>query len=102
MTWVRANLFSSWLSTAVTLALAYLLARGLLATIDWGILRAVWSVPQNDSEPCRLLRGTGACWAVVQEKYRFILFGAYPFAEQWRPALCVLLFIVLYGLSACR
>jgi general L-amino acid transport system permease protein len=39
---------------------------------------------------------------VIPEKYRFILFGTYPFDEQWRPALAVLLFIALYYLSTRR
>ncbi len=44
----------------------------------------------------------GACWAVIGDKYRFILFGRYPFAEQWRPAAVVALFIGLYAASAWR
>ena len=39
---------------------------------------------------------------MIHEKYRFILFGRYPFEEQWRPALVVLLFIGLYVVSAMR
>ncbi len=102
LSWVRANLFSSWLSTAVTLLLAYLIARGLIAMLDWSIVKAVWSVPGGDTEICRALRGSGACWAVVGAKYRFILFGAYPYDEQWRPAVCIALFVALYALSANR
>jgi general L-amino acid transport system permease protein len=33
---------------------------------------------------------------------RFILFGAYPFAEQWRPALVCLLFVALYAATTRR
>ena len=40
-----------------------------------------------DADACQAARGTGACWGVVTEKYRFILFGRYPFEEQWRPEL---------------
>ncbi len=39
---------------------------------------------------------------MIAEKYRFILFGRYPFDEQWRPALVVALFIALYAVSAMR
>src|SRR5262249_39094054 len=35
-------------------------------------------------------------------KYRFILFGTYPFDEQWRPALAIVVFIALYAVSAMR
>jgi general L-amino acid transport system permease protein len=100
--WVRANLFSGWLSTAVTLVLAYLLIRWIVGFVEWGLINAVWSVPNNQTQACRDLKGTGACWAVITEKHRFILFGTYPFEEHWRPALCVVLFIGLYIVSAMR
>jgi general L-amino acid transport system permease protein len=59
-------------------------------------------VENNQTQVCRDMKGTGACWAVIAEKHRFILFGTYPFEEHWRPALCVLLFIGLYVVSAMR
>src|SRR5882757_8179996 len=100
--WLRANLFASWFSTIVTLALGFLIVRGLWSFVQWGLLNAVWWVPDNQSQACRALRGTGACWAVVTEKHRFILFGTYPFEEQWRPALAILVFIALFAVSALR
>jgi general L-amino acid transport system permease protein len=104
--WLRANLFSSWASTAVTLVLAYLIVRWTLGFIDWAIVNAVWSVPGTgpnvNTSACRELRGSGACWALIGEKYRFMLFGLYPFDEQWRPAICIAIFIGLYVVSAMR
>ncbi len=100
--WMRANLFSGWLSTAVTLALGYLIVRWAIGFVDWAFINAVWSVPNNQTQACRDLRGTGACWAVVTEKHRFILFGTYPYEEHWRPALCIALFVGLYIVSAMR
>lgn len=104
--WARANLFNTWWSSATTLVLAYLIIRGGWAFIDWAFVHAVWSVPETPSGPntqvCRALIGTGACWAVVKEKYRFIFFAFYPFAQQWRPVLCIVLFIALYIISAMR
>ena len=48
-------------------------------------------MPGNHTGACRADRADfGACWAVIPEKYRFILFGTYPFDEQWRPALATL------------
>jgi general L-amino acid transport system permease protein len=46
------------------------------------VLEAVFA---PDAAACQSARGTGACWGVIAEKYRLILFGRYPFAEQWRP-----------------
>jgi general L-amino acid transport system permease protein len=102
MGWLRANLFSSWINSAVTLLLLYFVVRWAIVFVEWGILNAVWSVPDNQTLACRDLKGTGACWAVIAEKHRFILFGTYPFEEHWRPAICVLLFIGLYVVSAMR
>ena len=48
--WLRANLFTSWLNTAVTLVLAYFLIRWAIGFVDWGIVNAVWSVP-NEPDP---------------------------------------------------
>jgi general L-amino acid transport system permease protein len=105
--WARASLFSSWLSTAVTLVLAYLIIRWAIGFIDWAFVNAIWRVPVSpqgiaQTQECRALAGAGACWAVITEKHRFILFGTYPYDQQWRPLVCILLFIGLYIVSAMR
>ena len=105
--WARTNLFNSWISTAVTLALGYLLIRWTIGFVGWGLLHAVWSVPIRpdgtaDTSACVNAKGVGACWAVIREKYRFILFGRYPYDLQWRPAICVALFIGLFTVSGMR
>jgi general L-amino acid transport system permease protein len=93
--WLRQNLFSSPVSTAVTLTLLYLAVRALWSLYEWPCLNAIWSLPDNQTQACRAIRGIGACWAVIGEKYRFILFGTYPFDDQWRPALAVVVFVLL-------
>ncbi len=105
--WARANLFGSWWSTAVTLLLGYVILRVAVGFIGWALVNAVWSVPYNaqgvpNTSACLKMQGIGACWAVIGDKYRLILFGRYPYAEQWRPALCVVLFISLYVVSGMR
>jgi general L-amino acid transport system permease protein len=105
--WARENLFGSWLSTAVTLVLGYLIVRFALSFVSWAIVHAIWSVPYDadgrpDNAVCQNAKGTGACWAVISNKYRLILFGRYSYQEQWRPAICVALFIALYVVSAMR
>lgn len=102
LAWMRANLFAGWLSTAVTLALGYLIIRWTIGFIDWAFINAIWSVPDNQTQACRDARGVGACWAVVTEKHRFILFGTYPYEEHWRPALACAIFVGLYIVSAMR
>ena len=85
--WARANLFNSWWSTAVTLVLLYVILRAAWGLIDWAVINAIWTVPQGASGPdtavCRNAIGVGACWAVLGDKYRFILFALLPV----RPAM---------------
>jgi general L-amino acid transport system permease protein len=100
--WLRQNLFSSITSSIITLLLIAVLAKLIVSFVQWGVLDAIWSVPGNDTSACRSALGIGACWAVVPEKYRFILFGTYPFDQQWRPALATLLFIALFYVSCLR
>ena len=104
--WAKANLFANWWSTAVTLVLAYLIVRWTIGFVEWAFINAIWSVPMQGNQPqtgvCREMKGVGACWAVITEKHRFILFGTYPFEEHWRPALVCVLFVALYVVSAMR
>ncbi|HZR87949.1 MAG TPA: amino acid ABC transporter permease [Bradyrhizobium sp.] len=100
--WLRANLFSSISSSLITLLLIAVLAKLLASLARWGLWDAIFSVPGNDTSACRAARGFGACWAVIPEKYRFILFGTYPFDQQWRPAVATVVFIALFFLSTRR
>jgi general L-amino acid transport system permease protein len=105
--WMRMNLFGSVWSTMVTLALGYVIVRVLLSLVEWGLVNAIWSVPYSangiaDTSVCQNAKGVGACWAVLTDKYRLILFGRYPYDQQWRPAIVVLLFIGLYVVSGLR
>ncbi|QPF86445.1 amino acid ABC transporter permease [Bradyrhizobium genosp. L] len=100
--WLRGNLFPSIPSGIMTLLLLVVLGKACIGFWQWGIANAVWRVPGSDTGACRALHGLGACWAVIPEKYRFILFGTYPFDEQWRPAAAVLIFIALFVISSRR
>ncbi|TCH99070.1 amino acid ABC transporter permease [Roseococcus sp. SYP-B2431] len=105
--WARENLFANWWSTAITLAMIYLIVKFAVSFVSWAFLNAVWVVPVSpqgiaNTEACRALKGVGACWAVITEKHRFILFGTYPYEQHWRPLIVCLLFIGLYIVSAMR
>ncbi len=63
----------------------------------WALVDAVW---RPDPAACRAAHG--ACWGFVVEKYRFILFGTYPYEQQWRPAIATLLLLGLWIVSAFR
>jgi general L-amino acid transport system permease protein len=105
--WARQNLFNNWWNTALTLILGYFLVRWTIGFIDWAFIQAVWRVPVSangvaDTTACRDAKGVGACWAVITEKHRFMLFGTYPYEEHWRPLLVCVLFVALYVVSAMR
>jgi general L-amino acid transport system permease protein len=42
---------------------------------------------------------TGACWAVIEWRWRIILFGLYPYDEQWRSVLAGLGIVIVSILS---
>ncbi len=101
--WLRANLFATIPSSIVTLLILLVLGKALFSLVQWGFLNAVFSVPDSsNTAACRAVKGLGACWAVIPEKLRFILFGTYPFDQQWRPAAAVLIFIALFFVTSRR
>ncbi len=96
---LRQALFGSWGAAWVTLALMAAVAGLSWQAIDWGLLRAVYATGATGPEACRV-DGAGACWAVLGEKARLILFGSYPYAEQWRAGAAVGVLVALYAVSA--
>ena len=99
LAWLRSNLFDGWRNTVATLlvlAVALLLVPPL---VQWALLKAVFGA---DNAACRAAAEIGACWGVVTEKYRLILFGRYPFTEQWRPLIACALLIGLLAASCYR
>jgi general L-amino acid transport system permease protein len=93
--WLRTNLFSSVSNTILTLVAVGLLAVTVPPVIRWALVDAVWSAANS-----RACRGAGACWAFIAEKWRFILFGTYPYEQHWRPFCAVLIFIAMI-LASC-
>ena len=97
--WMKRNLFGDAFSIVVTLAIAAVALAWLPKAVDWALISAVWA---PDVERCNAARGIGACWGVVAEKFRLIVFGRYPFAEQWRPELATGLLLALLVVSCMR
>ncbi|MCX7162278.1 MAG: amino acid ABC transporter permease [Rhodocyclales bacterium] len=97
--WLRRNLFADAFSSATTLVLLAAALYLLPGLIDWLLLQAVFKA---DAAACQAVNHAGACWGVVAEKYRFILFGRYPYAEQWRPLLATALLLLVIGAGGMR
>ena len=95
--WLRENLFDGPFNTALTI----LAAAGIVAIAwplgEWALAAARWT---GVAEDCRAAEG--ACWAVVGEKYRWVLLGRYPFDEQWRPVAAMLILMAAIGVSLDR
>ncbi len=96
--WVRTNLFCDWKTSLATILIGGALLWYLPQFLHWALVSAVW-LPNADA--CRA-DGVGACWGVVAEKYRAIIFGRYPFDEQWRPLVATCLMVALLVASCMR
>ena len=77
-------------------ALAWLLP----GAMNWLVFDAVWG--RAPASACDAVRGQGACWAVVWEKFRVMMFGTYPYEEQWRSGLAIIVLCALLLLSTVR
>ena len=95
LAWLRRSFFDGWPNALLTLVVVALLGLAVPPLLEWALWQAV-AAPDNAA--CRAAHGRGACWGVVAEKGRLILFGRYPYAEQWRALLaCSLLAALLVG-----
>lgn len=80
LAWLRQNLFSSPLSSVLTIVLSAVLA--------WVVMQiGIWAV-------------TEARWSVVTNNLRLFLVGQYPGEQTWRIWLSMTILSVLAGLSA--
>lgn len=81
------------------LAAVWAIGAVFIAVLMWDMVASIETGASPDT--CRLPEA-GACWAVIGDKYRFILFGRYPFDEQWRPLLAMIFFIALIVFSCLK
>ncbi|MBM6592527.1 amino acid ABC transporter permease [Microvirga pudoricolor] len=86
--------FGTPINALVTLACLWILWLGVKAAYGWLIVRAVTA---GGAEACKV--GQGACWPFFAAKLRFMIFGIYPYDEQWRVALAMILFLGMIGIS---
>ncbi|MGE5538709.1 MAG: amino acid ABC transporter permease [Gemmatimonas sp.] len=98
MTWARKLLHASPGNIIITLAVLWALWQAVPPLVEWAFVGATWFADSPDA--CR--RGTGACWAVITSKHRFLLFGLYPYDEQWRALLASALMLALVALTCNR
>lgn len=88
--WVRANLFSSWSNTLLTLLGLWVSYFVIWSVLEWAVFTAVFT--GEDGAACRV-PGAGACWPFVVAKLKVFMYGRYPVAELWRVNLTYILAI---------
>ena len=96
--WVRVNLLSSWGNVALTVLSLFLLYVIVSSVGPW-LIRSVWQA--GSLQECRDIveatwgpGKTGACFAVITERWQQILFGFYPRELYWRPTWTMVLMLV--------
>jgi len=89
---VVSSLFGSPFNAICTLAFIWLLTQVVPSLISWGYTHAVFAA---DPQACQEARGVGACWGLIKAKYSVILWGRYPFEQQWRAQLTTALLLLL-------
>jgi general L-amino acid transport system permease protein len=92
--WLRANLFNGPLNSLLTLFILFCLYETVPPLVKWAFINSRWF---SSADVCR--EASGACWSVVSKNLRFILFGFYPYTQQWRPALSILILVGLFFYS---
>ena len=93
ITWARNNLFNGWFNTIMTVIALYLIIRFVVGVAPW-FTNSVWDA--GSIRECRdILQGaTGACFAVLVDRWDHLLFGFnYPADAYWRPTLAFFLLI---------
>lgn len=95
--WIRANLFSSWFNSLLTILTFLLLLKVVPPMVKWAFVDSLWF---STSDACRDI--DGACWSIIPNNIQFILFGFFPGGQLWRPitAIILLLTLVFYSKSS--
>lgn len=94
---LKRRYFSSPLNAFLSLAGTFLIVYVGWHIFRWAILDAVFT-SETGAQACR--EATGACWAVIQARWRLMFFGLYPYAEHWRSAIACGV-VILVGILSC-
>jgi general L-amino acid transport system permease protein len=96
--WLRENLFSGTFNTVLTL-LGLVIVVFLIRWLGPWLMNSVWNA--KSMQECRSIveasagpGATGACWAMIHERWNQFLFGLYPPHLYWRPVVALVLLCV--------
>jgi general L-amino acid transport system permease protein len=83
--WLRYRLFNSWLNVLLTLLSLYLLWLIVPPVVRFLVIDAVWDgASREDCLAEKIGRPVGACWPFIAAKFRQLIYGFYPWDQQWR------------------
>ncbi|MEB3901608.1 ABC transporter permease subunit, partial [Pseudomonas putida] len=89
LAWMRANLFSNWLNTLLTLFALYLVWLIVPPLVQWAFIDANW-VGTTRADCTQ----EGACWVFIQQRFGQFMYGYYPVELRWRVDLTVWLAVL--------
>jgi general L-amino acid transport system permease protein len=92
--WLRRHVLATRTDVVLAVVLVALAIWLVPGIVRWGFVDSVVAADQ----PQACAAAAGACWAVVTAHARTILFGLYPYTEQWRAAIA--LAVVAVALAA--
>ena len=100
--WLRANLFSNWVNSIISLFVLYILIQFIPWILNWTIFAADFKYNFNGEEiidrtMCsRVLdpENGGACWAIIYVRFYQFMYGFYPREEVWRVNLSYIMLAV--------
>ncbi len=95
--WIRTKLFKGWFNSLLTIITIYFLWVIVPPLIRWAFIDSLWV---STGAECQ--QSDGACWSIIPANIRFIIFGFYPYDQQWRPLVAMALLIGLLFYSRNR
>lgn len=93
---LKRRFFSTPLNIVISVICLWIMAYLFWKILNWAVLSAVFT-DEGGAAACK--GASGACWSVIADRWRIIMFGLYPYAEQWRSALACIVVVLIIVLS---
>ncbi|MEM7524580.1 MAG: amino acid ABC transporter permease [Pseudomonadota bacterium] len=92
--WLKDNLFSSIGNTILTLISVILIAFLAAEILPW-LIDSSWTPEEMSLKGCRA-EASGACFAVIVDRFWQFIFGFYPSELYWRPTIAFILLVFAF------
>ena len=86
--WLRQHLFNGVFNSIATVLILVLLIRVIPQFFQWAFIDSLWFSSGRECHEAK-----GACWSVITQNIRFNVFGYYPYEEQWRPLVAMIMLV---------